>query len=124
MTFAENPSARSFSSSSLTSLLHGVSKTLEMSLSAAVPKYECRVQPRGLVCHPGPSWPPECPPVNFASVERFGVEGDGGGVAALDAADGDFSAQFDPGHGEDGAGVGAGQREDVLFIVLQQTEDS
>lgn len=62
--------------------------------------------------------------MNFASIERFGVEGDGGRVATLDTADGDFSAQFDPGHGEDGAGVGAGQREDVLFIVLQQTEDS
>lgn len=59
--------------------------------------------------------------MNFASIERFGVEGDGGGVATLDTADGDFSAQFHPGHGQDGAGVGAGQREDVLFIVLQQT---
>lgn len=62
--------------------------------------------------------------MNFAPVERFGVEGDGGGVAALGTADGDFPAQFDPGHGEDGAGVGAGQREDVLLIVLQQTKDS
>lgn len=61
------------------------------------------------------------PPVNFASIERFGVEGDGGRVATLDTADGDFSAQFHPGHGEDGAGVGAGQREDVLFVMLQQT---
>lgn len=86
------------------------------------PTQGCRVQ----------SWPvllqslgrELCPPVNFAPVERFGVEGDGGGVAALGTADGDFSAQFHPGHGEDGAGVGAGQREDVLLIVLQQTKDS
>lgn len=62
--------------------------------------------------------------MNFASIERFGVEGDGGRVATLHTADGDFSTQFHPGNGEDGAGVGAGQREHVLFIVLQQTEDS
>lgn len=64
------------------------------------------------------------PPVNFAPVEGFGVEGDGGGVAALGTADGDFPAQLHPGNGEDGAGVGAGQREDVLLVVLQQTQDS
>lgn len=58
------------------------------------------------------------------SIERLGVKGDGGRVAALDAVDGDFAPQLHPGHGEDGAGVGTGQREDVLLVVLQETEDS
>ena len=57
------------------------------------------------------------------SIERFGVKGDGGRVAALDAADGDLAPELHPGHGEDGAGVGTGQREDVLLVVLQETED-
>lgn len=52
------------------------------------------------------------------------MKGDGGGVAALNAADGDFPPQLHPGHGEDGACVGAGQREDVLLVVLQETQDS
>lgn len=81
-------------------------------------------QPEPAESQPPPHGRFSHPPVNFAPVERFGVEGDGGGVAALGTADGDFPAQFDPGHGEDGAGVGAGQREDVLLIVLQQTKDS
>lgn len=68
--------------------------------------------------HIFPSQPRKHSPVNFSSIERFGVKGDGGRVATLDTADGDFPAQFNPGHGEDGAGVGAGQRKDVLFIVL------
>ncbi len=58
------------------------------------------------------------------SIERLGVKGDGGRVAALGAVDGDFAPQLHPGHGEDGAGVGTGQREDVLLVVLQETEDS
>lgn len=63
-------------------------------------------------------------PVYLPSIERLGVKGDGGGVAALDTVDGDLAPQFHPGHGEDGAGVGTGQREDVLLVVLQETEDS
>lgn len=51
------------------------------------------------------------------------MKGDGGGVAALNAANGDFSPQLHPGHGEDGAGVSTGQREDVLLVVLQETKD-
>lgn len=62
-------------------------------------------------------------PVHLPSVEGLGVEGDGGRVAALDTVDGDLAAQLHPGHGEDGAGVGTGQREDVLLVVLQETED-
>ena len=62
--------------------------------------------------------------MDLPPVEGLGVEGDGGRVAALDAADGHFPPQLHPGHGEDGAGVGAGQREHVLLVVLQQTEDS
>lgn len=52
------------------------------------------------------------------------MKGDSGRVTTFDAADGHFSTQLHPGHGEDGACVGAGQREDVLFIVLQETQDS
>lgn len=63
-------------------------------------------------------------PVYLPSIERLGVKGDSGRVATLNTADGDFSTQLHPGHGEDRAGVGAGQREDVLLIVLQQTQDS
>lgn len=62
-------------------------------------------------------------PVDLPSVERLGVEGDGGRVAALDTVDGDFSPQLHPGHGEDGAGVGTGQREHVLLVMLQETKD-
>lgn len=58
------------------------------------------------------------------SIERLGVKGDGGRVAALETVDRDFAPQLHPGHGEDGAGVGTGQREDVLLIVLQETKDS
>ena len=58
------------------------------------------------------------------SVERLGVKGDGGRVAALHTVDGDFAPQLHPGHGEDGAGVGTGQLEDVLLVVLQETKDS
>lgn len=62
--------------------------------------------------------------MNLPSVERLGVEGDGGRVAALGAADGHLPAQLHPGHGEDGAGVGARQREDVLLVVLQEAQDA
>ncbi len=68
--------------------------------------------------------PQKYSPVNLPSIERFRVEGDGGRVAALDTVDGDFASQLHPGHSEDGAGVGTGQREDVLLIVLQETKDS
>lgn len=61
-----------------------------------------------------------CHPVHFPSVEGLGVECDGGGVATLGTVDGDFTPQLHPGHSEDGAGVGTGQREDVLLIVLQK----
>lgn len=63
-------------------------------------------------------------PVHLPSIERLSVKGDGGRVAALDTVDGDFSSQLHPGHGEDGAGVGTGQCEDILLVVLQETEDS
>lgn len=62
-------------------------------------------------------------PVDLPPVERLGVEGDGGGVATLHTVDGDFAPQLHPGHGEDGAGVGTGQREDVLLVVLQEAKD-
>lgn len=62
--------------------------------------------------------------MHLPTVERLGVKGDGGRVAALDTTDRDFTSQFHPGHGEDGAGVGAGQREDVLLVMLQETQDS
>lgn len=62
------------------------------------------------------------PPVYFAAIERLGVERDSGRVAALGAVDGDFPSQFHPGHGEDGAGVGRRQREDVLLLVLRETQ--
>jgi len=52
------------------------------------------------------------------------MKGHRGRVAAFGAVDGDFAPQLHPGHGEDGAGVGTGQREDVLLIVLQETQDS
>lgn len=62
--------------------------------------------------------------MHFPSVERFGVERHRGGVAALGTVDGHFAAQLHPRHGEDGAGVGGGQREDVLLIVLQEVQDA
>lgn len=60
--------------------------------------------------------------MHLPSVERFRLESDGGGVAALDAVDGDFASQLHPGHSEDGASVGTRQREDVLLIVLQEAQ--
>lgn len=62
--------------------------------------------------------------MDLPSVEGLGVEGDGGRVAALGAADGHLPPQLHPGHREDGAGVGARQREDVLLVVLQETQDA
>lgn len=62
--------------------------------------------------------------MNLPSVEGLGVEGDGGRVAALGAADGHLPAQLHPGHREDGAGVGARQREDVLLVVFQEAQDA
>ena len=47
---------------------------------------------------------------------------DRGGVASGERVDIDTVTQFHPGHGEDGAGIGTGQRELVLFPVLQQPE--
>lgn len=58
------------------------------------------------------------------SVERLCVEGHCGRVAALDTVDGDFAPQLHPGHSEDGAGVGTGQCEDVLLVVLEEIKDS
>lgn len=58
------------------------------------------------------------------SVERLCVEGHCGRVAALDTVDGDFAPQLHPGHSEDGAGVGTGQCEDVLLVVLKEIKDS
>lgn len=63
-------------------------------------------------------------PVDLPAVERLGVESDGGRVAALGAADGHLAAKLYPGHGKDGAGVGARQREDVLLVVLQEAQDA
>ena len=60
--------------------------------------------------------------MDLPSIEGLGVEGDGGRVAALGTADGDLAAELHPRHGEDGAGVGAGQREHVLLVVLQQAQ--
>ena len=57
-------------------------------------------------------------PVDLPSVEGLGVECDGGGVATLGTADGDLSPELHPGHSEDGAGVGTGQCEHVLLIML------
>lgn len=62
--------------------------------------------------------------MDLPSVERLGVKGDRGRVATLHTADGDLPPELHPGHSEDGAGVGAGQREDVLLIVFQETQDS
>lgn len=62
--------------------------------------------------------------MHLPSVERLRVKRHRGRVAALDAVDGDFAPQLHPGNREDGAGVGAGQREDVLLVVLQETQDS
>lgn len=61
-------------------------------------------------------------PVHFSSIERFGVKGNSSWVATLSTADGDFSAQLHPRHSEDGAGVGAGQREHILLIMLQKVQ--
>lgn len=63
-------------------------------------------------------------PVHLPSVERLCVKGHRGRVAALHAVDGDFAPQLHPGHGEDGAGVGGGQREDVLLVVFEEIQDS
>lgn len=60
--------------------------------------------------------------MQLATVEGFGLEGDDRRVARLGAVDVDLAAQLHPGHSEDGAGVGAGQREGVLLFVLQQVE--
>lgn len=62
--------------------------------------------------------------MHLPAVERLGMKGDSSGVSTFNAADGHFSPQLHPGHGEDGACIGTGQREDVLFIVLQETQDS
>lgn len=61
-------------------------------------------------------------PVDFPSVERFGVESDGGRVPAFGTVDSDLSPEFHPRHRQDGAGVGTGQSEHVLLIVLQQIQ--
>lgn len=61
--------------------------------------------------------------MHLPAVEGLGVEGDGRRVATLGTVDGHFAPQLHPGHGEDGAGVGTGQREHVLLVVLQQTQD-
>ena len=58
--------------------------------------------------------------MHLPSIERLRVKGHCGRVAALDAVDGDFPPQLYPGHREDGAGVGGGQREDVLFVVFEE----
>lgn len=63
-------------------------------------------------------------PMYLPSVERLCVEGHCGRVAALDTVDGDFAPQLHPGHSEDGAGVGTGQCEDVLLVVLEEIKDS
>ena len=62
--------------------------------------------------------------MDLPPVEGLGVEGDGGRVAALGTADGDLSPELHPGHGEDGAGEGAGQREHVVLVVVQQAQHS
>lgn len=62
--------------------------------------------------------------MHLPAIERFGVKGDRGHVAALGTVDGDFASQLHPWHGEDGAGVGTGQREDVLLVMLQEIQDS
>lgn len=66
----------------------------------------------------------EYSPMYLPSVERLCVEGHCGRVAALDTVDGDFAPQLHPGHSEDGAGVGTGQCEDVLLVVLEEIKDS
>lgn len=63
-------------------------------------------------------------PMYLPSVERLCVEGHCGRVAALGTVDGDFAPQLHPGHSEDGAGVGTGQCEDVLLVVLEEIKDS
>lgn len=63
-------------------------------------------------------------PVHLPPIEGLCVKGNCGRVAAVGAVDGHFAPQLYPGHGEDGAGVRAGQREDVLLVVLQQTQRS
>lgn len=62
--------------------------------------------------------------MHLPAIERLGVKGDSGRVAALGTVDGDFAPQLHPGHSEDGTGVGTGQREDVLLVMLQETQDS
>ena len=58
--------------------------------------------------------------MQLATVEGLGQKVDDSGVASLGAVDVDLSPQLHPGHSEDGAGVGTGQREGVLLVVLQQ----
>lgn len=60
--------------------------------------------------------------MQLASVEGLGLKGDDCRVARLGAVDVDLPAQLYPGHGEDGAGVRAGQGEGVLLIMLQQIQ--
>ena len=51
--------------------------------------------------------------------EYLGMEGDIGSISCLVADDAELVPQLHPGHGEDGAGIGAGERELVLLLVGQ-----
>lgn len=59
-------------------------------------------------------------PVDFATVEGLRVECHSGRVASLGTADVDLPSKLHPRDGEDGAGVGTGQREDVFFPMVQE----
>lgn len=58
----------------------------------------------------------------LSTIEGFGVESDSGRVSTLGTVDSDLSPKFYPWHSEDGAGIGTGQREHVLLIMLQQIQ--
>lgn len=60
--------------------------------------------------------------MDFPAVEGLRVERHGGRVTSLGTADVDLPSKLHPRHGEDGAGIGTGQREDVLFPVVQKSK--
>lgn len=61
-----------------------------------------------------------CDPVDFPTVEGLCVECHGGRVPGLGTTDADLPSKLHPWDGEDGAGVGTGQCEDIVFSMVQE----
>lgn len=58
--------------------------------------------------------------MDFPAIEGLRVECHSGRVPSLGTDDADLPSKLHPWDGEDGAGVGAGQCEDVFFPMVQE----